>query len=445
MSIALAQRSALGAFIRSTLAARTAATGATPWGEISTQLYVDGRLCRQLDVAWFQQIYSYMDDVAPPSIVLRFQIAADFDAKWKTQAELEATSFWNFVANKLYINSAPVPTAAITRVGDKVLEADLTPQVSGGTVSPDQFITSMRSASYMVKMDGSPITSGELPLDGDVVQAQPGHFLQSEKFSIESTPLRADGLGNYYLRVDGTTTLVTSGHSAFAPVGIAGFHSMAVNADMFDDILLDFGATSALSGETVGVVPQSLGLPYMRLVEHADTTGDDADMIAGLVASFEAGDGIAWRDAQALNEGTKFRLRFDPGYAPRASAIYTSPFKFVSNSRPTRDNPYPAPYDSNLTYGFLFHGGRDMAIVDEAGAVIGFLADIENSIPSYVDSDGNWIQVGSSPDVFVAWNFASEAAAVPNAFGAIRMVIIDPAATTGDTVWFNLNRDDLFL
>lgn len=405
---------------------------ATPYGELSTQLLVNGKAWRMLDRSWLEQIYNYMDDIAPPTIVLRFEISDAFNAIWKEIGDL--TGVYNWARSSLWNSSSACPSTEIERVSDKIVECDVTPQVSGFGVTGANPIKSPRSPSYMTDSDGGALSYSDLPNYGDVVQ-----FPATEHFVLASTAgvtsqVVADADGTYSLQIDGVFTEVASGHGSGDTIGWGYLAQTDVDNDYMEAIHLDFVAPSAdPSGNQVEIFPITSSL-YSPFLDFTDVTGSDSDMVDGLAASFTPG--MSWSGASTIDGGDTLTLEFPPGYAPYNSARTITPYADIMDvTRPDRSNPYLSPYDSDLHYGFVYAGGRPLTFRDPRdGSIIGTLADPEASIPSW---DGyNFVQVGNSPDVYVSW--ASGGAASGS---DLIIVVLDPSFPT--SLYMQTSRPDI--
>ena len=457
LTISTVGRSALGAYIRSALLARTetATAAAEPYGQVAVEFLLDGTRYRVLDK---QRLYAqcyYFSTVAPQTWVLRYTIGADEDYKWKTQAELDATTMYSSAALQLYNTTAATPTPALTRVSDKVVECDVTPQVSGqhGIANPDAVILALNSRLYIVRENGDAITATEAPRKGDFVLGVNGHthFAMTTGSGASNSNLLASGgvgVATYEQLVEGTTATVASGYDPNDVVGIQYEVPIEALPAFFTDLLVDFGSGfAALSGHEVVLTYDTDNYSFPGRTKDAialftDVDGTDASMVTGLVADAAtrgALDGLQLGDALILNEGDAVRLRFAPGFTPpNASEISDPSANLSAVTEPERPNPYAAPYDADIGYGWVWGTPRTLTVRGNEGQVLATIPDLESVIPAF-DGSGNFVQVGSSPDVYAA---LFESGGLASLSRIIFRVFDDTLATT-DQIFVDVSRSDI--
>lgn len=451
MSILTAGRSPLGAFIRSPLYARTEDASA-PFGEVYVEFLLAGTRYRVCDK---QRLYAqcyYFADVTPQSWVLRYTLSDDVDRKWKTQAELDSGSMYTLAGLQLYTSTTVVPTKTITRVSDKIVECDVTPQVDGkhAFVNPDAVILPLNSKNYIVKMNGDAITTAEQPRKGDFVLGIDGnaHFAQASRNLSSGVSLLADVNGEYEQLVEGTLTAVATGYAQNDPVGIQYEVPMTADTARFTDLLVDFGAGAAsLAGEEVALVFDTdsytgLGRTTDSIAEFTDVDGTDESMVAGLVASASeqgALNGLQLGDASIIDEDDAVRLRFGSGFTPlNAREINDASSNIAVETEPERPNPYASPYDSDIEYGWVWSGTNALTVRDHEGTVIATISDLESIIPAW-DAQGDFVQVGSSPDVYAALFSSGGLAGLSN----IVFRVFDDTLITTDPLFVDVARADV--
>lgn len=128
--------SGIGAFLSSPLGARTALADDGTAAQLTTDLIIAGiGSVRVYNPAMIHDMADSLQFQSLPAetLVVRFTLAADQDIQWIAGITSGTPAFRIHAAARavLYTNSDIMPTQLITRVSDKVVTVDVTPQVSG--------------------------------------------------------------------------------------------------------------------------------------------------------------------------------------------------------------------------------------------------------------------------------------------------------------------------
>lgn len=423
-----------------------------PFGDLACEIFIGGIRRRFFDrMTLYREAY-HMPSTSPRAYVMRLTIDADFDAKWKTVAELNTADAFNdlLVSAGIYESAASTPgvddicpAASLTRTSDKVLDVTFTPQVASNedaidtvTVRPP-YVAPTVTTSHMVKMDGSALLTAELPTYGAVPAMAPDRVVTA---TGAASVLRADVNGEYRITVDGVAdVLVASGYNNLDVVGINLAVQFVLDQDRFKQFNAQF--TSTFIGDRVTATVDD----GQTMADHTHSGGGQLGVVDGLVASavalgYDDAAGSILLNAAVIDSGTTAIVRFDPGYSPGPSDFTwaTTGVFAPTLSTPERPNPYSAPYDTDIRYGFYWSDPPTARVYGPDGTLIATNTDLESAIPAHA-TPRDFTEIESGTGVYMGYVSSTELQ------GSISILVFDDTLVAGDEVFVELDLPHVLL
>lgn len=405
----------LGAFLSSpTLSARQGrAPLVSGYGELQLTLKLtpDGGTTTRYKV-FDKQLFAdqalYMNTTTPDSWIVEFRIPDEVE---KIFANPASNNFFTILRNGLGLSSAILPssTGTVNRISDRLLEVDLTPQVSGSqTVSTTTTLYnffSTTSTSYFTTPSGDPLSVAIQPGDGLMVS---DHYHAHNV--LTGVSVNADSLGRYIQTVEGTPLVdivAGEGYGNNDVIGrkyevIARLPLALFNKYLFD---ISIGGFDDPNGETASVEMASSASTYL-VTEYTGVSSDDQEFLDGLINSrfplAGTRNGYAFTDNGDLTAD----ITYEPGFAPATTLNRTTGMASV-NSNGQIANPYGS--DFNLQSGFcLSDPDTTWTIRNDDGEIIATFTNIAAKLDGS-DPFNNYFKVSDTPGagVYIAGDTSS--------------------------------------
>ena len=408
MTIALFERTALGAFIRTTLNARGLSAGIgepnvlrcgltyTPPGGPAYNLY-------GYSAGTLMEEARNFATTAPGTWTVTLKLPDDSLRFFNdTLTSGMITKLWLRVRPLIYSSSLIVPTEMVTRVSDKLVTLDMTPQVAGhddkvlssaGIVRPDfdastdfdrpfvdengDTVNDVDADDFFFRANSNPISAG----------AAHGPSTTSSPLGTKAGPLAVQRLsgpfdGDYFVTrddINGDQIFIGTAGAQFS-TGAQEFHisrleyptsPVVLDRSHFEDVKFDFSAAS-LAGDTAIVSYTASGSGVY--CTFTDVTGNTDDFAAGIVAAWDASTistrSAAYQGVQFIQESSVVRVRFRPGAAHGVISI--KPFSLRTVSTEFYEPETPLPPESQ----WFSKTACRMIVRDIDGSVLADVADM---------------------------------------------------------------------
>lgn len=326
----------LGAFARSDLGGgfRSSGLGAwansaelPPYAGLETKIYRNGTQLRLFDPNSLYLSAAAMTDTWQVRIVLGDGI----DVYWREPATLDLSAIWDDIVGRLYATPANiVPTEQITRVSNKVLLLDVTPQVSGQASevggSGDCVFSAANTHSPPTTYSETVDENGD-PIATSITGIGPWQEVGYETLIDVACGQTTSG-PPADVQIDGSLESLW-GH--FIGAGTAPFPPAPIGPTEHS---YDFSAAGSFSGHTITM--NAPGAPNVTIAKFTDTTGSTADMAAGLLADFNArnsGNLARFNGVTLTRSGSKLIFSAELGWGiDLLTTISPSKFPYVTET-----------------------------------------------------------------------------------------------------------------